>query len=289
MPSLSAATAVPEAPPPPAIPRRDLRFPIEGVDLRRWHGDGLHVSQFFNALSLFFPEGEAFFIDSVRHFADRIRSPQLAREVRGFLGQEAMHSREHRRYNRALEAAGLPAAELEAGVVAVLDRVRSLASAQQQLAVTIALEHWTAILAHVALSEDEALAGSDPLMTALWRWHAVEETEHKAVAYDVYRDVCGEGVGAYARRAVTMVAATGVFWSLVFLYEARLLRADGEAANVSGWWRLGRFLWISPAVLPKIAIPWLDYFRFGFHPNDQGDPRFVRAWIEAQAGSAGSA
>ena len=80
-----------------SIDRRDIKFPLEGVDLRTWHPEGLHVAHFFNALSLFFPEGEAFFIDAVRHHADRVRSPELAAAVEGFCGQEAMHGREHRR------------------------------------------------------------------------------------------------------------------------------------------------------------------------------------------------
>ncbi|MGH7820189.1 MAG: metal-dependent hydrolase, partial [Candidatus Binatia bacterium] len=164
------------------IPKRDLRFDLDPVDLRTWHPEGLHVAHFFNALSIFFPEGESFFIDSVRRFADRVRSPRLRDEVKGFLGQEAMHSREHRRYNRALARAGLPAEALEKAVVKRLDLGRKLMSPEEQLAVTIALEHFTAIMAHTVLSDERLLANAEPNMAAIWRWHAVEETEHKAVA-----------------------------------------------------------------------------------------------------------
>src|SRR5688500_17184178 len=95
------------------VERRDIRFDLDAADLRSWHPEGLHVAHFFNALSIFFPEGEKFFIDSVRHFRDRIDSPALQRDVKGFVGQEAMHSREHRRYNAALERLGLPVEKLE--------------------------------------------------------------------------------------------------------------------------------------------------------------------------------
>src|SRR5688500_6221657 len=127
---MSTTAAAPQA---REIPKRDLKFDIEPVDLRSWHPEGLHVSHFFNALSIFFPEGESFFIDAVRHYKDRIRSPKLQEELKGFLGQEAMHSREHRRYNRALEAAGLPAAELEKRVLDHLNVVRENAPAIEQL------------------------------------------------------------------------------------------------------------------------------------------------------------
>src|SRR5882672_6213858 len=115
------------------IVKRDIRFDLGETDIRRWHPEGLHVSQFFNALSLFFPEGEAFFIDAVLHFRDRIKEPKLAEHVKGFLGQEAMHSREHRRYNRALVDAGLPAKHLEELVTRRLDFIRAHLSHEDQL------------------------------------------------------------------------------------------------------------------------------------------------------------
>ena len=193
------------------VERRDIRFDLDTADLRSWHPEGLHVAHFFNALSIFFPEGEKFFIDSVRHFRDRIDSPALERDVKGFVGQEAMHSREHRRYNAALERLGLPIARLDGKVKDYLEAVRGRTNPQEQLAVTIALEHFTAIMAHVLLSDERLLTDADPHMAAIWRWHAVEETEHKGVAYDVYREVAGEGTRAYLQRCVIMLIVTTLF------------------------------------------------------------------------------
>src|SRR5713101_745711 len=187
------------------IVRRDLRFDLDGRDMRSWHPAGLHVTHFFNALSVFFPEGEKLFIDSVRHFHDRIRSAKLEHEVKGFVGQEAMHSREHRRYNEALAEAGLPVEQLEAGLKRHLGVLRKQASPEQALAVTIALEHFTAIMADALLNDDRILAGADPRLSAIWRWHAIEETEHKAVAYDVYQEVTGGNARAYRQRAHVML------------------------------------------------------------------------------------
>ena len=155
------------------VVRRDIRFDVDTADLRSWHPEGLHVAHFFNALSIFFPEGEQFFIESVRHYHDRIDSPALERDVKGFVGQEAMHSREHRRYNAALARMGLPVAELEEKVGKYLDTVRERTSPEDRLAVTIALEHFTAIMAHAALSDERLLANAEPNLAAIWRWHAV--------------------------------------------------------------------------------------------------------------------
>src|SRR5262249_54455281 len=166
-------------------------------------------------LSIFFPKGEAFFIDSVKHFADRIESPRLRADIKGFVGQEAMHSREHHRYNRALARAGLPVERLERALVRRLDLLRSIASPEEQLAVTIALEHFTAIMANTVLEDGGVLAGADSRMSAVWRWHAIEETEHKAVAYDVYAEVTRGTRSAYWRRVRVMLLATLTFWTLV--------------------------------------------------------------------------
>ena len=265
------------------IVKRDVKFDVDGCDVRTWHPHGLHVAHFFNALSLFFPEGESFFIDSVRHYRDRIRSAKLQGEVQGFLGQEAMHSREHRRYNAALAAAGLPAKELDEELRTILDEVRGRFGPEEALAMTIALEHFTAIMADVALSDDRTFAGADPRFAAVWRWHAIEETEHKAVAYDVYREVVGTGRRAYWRRVRVMLLTTIGFWADVTRYTIRLARADGAGADVRGWWRLFSFLWVKPGGMWRMWRLWLDYFKRDFHPWQHDNRRHVEEWKEAYA------
>jgi predicted metal-dependent hydrolase len=277
-----AGTSAPES---VEVVRRDIRFDLDTADLRSWHPEGLHVAHFFNALSVFFPEGEKFFIDSVRHYRERIDSPALMRDVKGFVGQEAMHSREHRRYNAALERLGLPIAELDARVKTYLDQVRGRTTPEEQLAVTIALEHFTAIMAHTLLSDERLLTGAEPHLAAIWRWHAVEETEHKAVAYDVYRLVAGEGTRAWVRRSIIMLLVTLDFWQRVFRYHFRLVRADGAAGDLRGWWRLFRWLWLSPGGMRQLVRPWLSYFRRDFHPWQHDNSGHVERWKAAYAAS----
>jgi predicted metal-dependent hydrolase len=221
----------------------------------------------------------------VRHYRERIDSPALMRDVKGFVGQEAMHSREHRRYNAALERLGLPIAELDARVKTYLDQVRGRTTPEEQLAVTIALEHFTAIMAHTLLSDERLLTGAEPHLAAIWRWHAVEETEHKAVAYDVYRLVAGEGTRAWVRRSIIMLLVTLDFWQRVFRYHFRLVRADGAAGDLRGWWRLFRWLWLSPGGMRQLVRPWLSYFRRDFHPWQHDNSGHVERWKAAYATS----
>jgi uncharacterized protein len=105
--------------------------------------------------------------------------------------------------------------------------------------------------------------------------------EHKAVAYDVYLEVTGDGLAAYLRRVRVMLLTTLTFWSLVFLYHFRLVRADGAATDLRGWWSLFRFLWISPGGMRKIVRPWLDYFGRDFHPWQHDNSGLVESWREA--------
>lgn len=260
------------------IEKRDLRFEFSPDTLRTWHPEGPHVAHFFNALSVFFPEGEKMFIESVRHYRDRIDDPKLSSEVQAFVGQEAMHSREHRRYNEALAEAGLPVEALEGWLEKFLARVKKRSSPRELLAVTIALEHFTAIMAGHLL-EEESLDGAGP-MGDVWRWHAVEETEHKAVAYDVYEEVCSDvpPALAYLLRSSVMLGTTAIFWVLVFRFHWALVRADGLAGDLRGWGRLGRFLWLEPGVLRRLAGPWLQYFRPGFHPWQDDNHHVVERW-----------
>ena len=277
---MSADGLVPAAHP---IEQRDIHFDLQGVDLARWHGMGGHVSQMLNALSQFFPEGEKFFIESVRHYRDRITDPVLQKQVQGFIGQEAMHGREHLAYNQALAQAGYPIAELERRVIGEIKFTRRLLGPQARLAATLALEHLTAIMADQVLRDPRVLEGSDPRMAALWRWHAVEETEHKAVAFDVYTHVFGRGLRAYLIRIGTLITSTLRFYWMAASFHLALLRHDGERRQKDGLRMLLRFLFRSPGILKNIFPAWCSYFRPGFHPWQHDNLEYVTRWKAAMA------
>ncbi|WEY42842.1 metal-dependent hydrolase [Paraburkholderia sp. SUR17] len=250
--------------------RRDLRFALPPERACTWHAKGPYVTHFFNALSLLFPAGERFFMDSVRNYRDRIDDPVLKQQVLGFIGQEAMHTREHIEYNDLLDAAGLPAHKLDRRLWWMLDLFRKTLPQSFQLAITVALEHYTAMLANMLLSDATRIEGSEPGYTRMWTWHALEETEHKAVSFDVWNTVMKPGVGRYLLRTGTMLATTVLFWLIVFDYHVRLLIADRKrGGHLRGLWQTVKFLY-GPrhGVFPGIAGEWLSFFRPGFHPWD---------------------
>jgi predicted metal-dependent hydrolase len=243
--------------------------------VRDWHAQGRHVTHFFNAMSLLFPDGERFFIDSVRSQRPQIRTPELQQAARAFIGQEAMHGREHSAYNRLLQQAGLPAKRLQRIVAWMLRTQLAWTPAAWRLSLTIALEHFTAILADRLLDDPRMLGGSEPNYRNLWRWHALEETEHKAVAFDVWKEAVGDGPGAHLTRCLGMLAASAAFVLTTALFTLSLAESDPLARrNRRGYLELARFLLGEPGLVRRGIPEWLDYFRRSFHPW-QRDNRFL--------------
>ncbi|ASK35773.1 metal-dependent hydrolase [Alcanivorax sp. N3-2A] len=257
--------------------RRNLHFNLDATKALDWHRDGRNVSQFLNTLSLFFPVGERFFIDSVRHYRDRVQDPDLKKAVAAFIGQEAMHGREHEEYNEHVARAGVPIDTQERLVAALLKQIQKRTPAAFQLAGTVALEHLTAILADGLLSLPEILDGADEGYQALWNWHALEETEHKAVAFDVYRQVVGsdDQPGAYALRSFSLVLSTSVFFALFVPFYLNNVRVSGGLFDGKSWRAVMRHSLGKRGIFRYSARAWLDWFKPGFHPWDHDNREFL--------------
>ncbi|MDB5972389.1 MAG: hypothetical protein JWQ90_4839 [Hydrocarboniphaga sp.] len=248
------------------ITRRDIHFSQTGIP-RYWFAGDVHRTRLFDALSLFFPEGERFFIESLRHYRERIAGDhRLDAEVRAFIGQEALHAREHRAYNARLEDQGVNAAGLEAEALSNLNLARDKASPAQQLAMTLCLEHFTAMLANEVLGNPKLFANADPEMARMWRWHAMEETEHKAVAFDVFERVFGRSWRPYVLRSWIMLSVSFYFTTHVWSTIIRLVRRDGRGGDWRGWLRLLGFMFVAPGPFRRVFPAWLAWFKPGFHP-----------------------
>lgn len=241
---------------------RHMDFSLPSPLPRHWHGGDAFKSHLFDAMSALFPDGERFFIDSVRHFRERIDDPLLKEQIRGFIGQEGHHSREHLEYSNRLRELGYDIAAIERRAQARIRYIQKRFSPQRQLAATVALEHITAILADALLKEPRCLAGAHPSMARLWRWHALEETEHKAVAFDVYNRVCGNR--KLLRRAMLM--GTWLFFLDTTRGLVHMLERDGLLWN---WrlWRDGlRWMWGKHGVFRPLLGGYKDFFKPDFHP-----------------------
>jgi hypothetical protein len=248
--------------------RRDFRFHLDASRILNWHGKGRAMTHLWNAASVFFPVGERFFIASIRHYRDQVTDPDLQKAITAFIGQEAMHGREHEHFNELIEQAGAPALAQEAHVKKVLAWVNKTRSPKERLAITMALEHFTAILAGRILDDEAIFAGSEPSYKAMWRWHALEETEHKAVAFDVWNAVMPHDLKHYGIRARALLMATVIFLTYVFKHTQQNIASDPK---VTAWEATVSYLdfIVGKTGFVRKAVPeWLDYFRPNFHPWD---------------------
>lgn len=256
--------------------RRDYSFRLDTKNAHNWNGAGVHWTQFMNTLSVFFPEGERFFINSVRYYRDRINDPSLKEAVKAFISQEAMHTREHISYNTALATSGMPVKELETLVAKILSFASAKLPKSLQLATTIALEHITAILADLLLRDPVFLKNSDSEYSALWKWHAKEEIEHKSVAYDVYQEVIGTGFNAYAIRVFAFLLANVIFWGMFYRFYYKMVKSSNEHKNLMGWMTSVKYQFGNPGALRRLIPAWMDYLRPSFHPWDHDNTDLLK-------------
>jgi len=249
------------------ITPRDLRLNRNAPSARWWHGGDPVATAYFNALSASFPQGETFFIESVRRFRDRVDG-RLQEQIEAFIEQEAAHTREHVVFNKLIKNAGYDTTAMDAETRRRLDTARSRHPVTQ-LAITVALEHFTAIMAHALLTEKDPLPGAPAEVLRLWQWHAIEEVEHKAVAFDTYLAVTRElpAFKRWAIRCQVMFLISGQFWYSNFERMADFFRQDGINTPRT-WWRVFTYLWFKPGMMRKIFVPYFSFYRPSFHPWD---------------------
>ncbi|MEE3171116.1 MAG: metal-dependent hydrolase [Pseudomonadota bacterium] len=244
-----------------------------------WLDNSYFLSHMMNALSVLFPQGEQFFVDSVRAYRDQISDSKLKAEVRGFIGQEAMHSLEHVAMNQHVRDQGMPVEELEKHLEVVLGIAKKLPK-RHQLAITCALEHMTAMMADMLLERSDVREDMDESMRPLWVWHAIEETEHKAVTYDVFQQVGG----TYAERAFYQVFSTAALGVMASYFTGRMMLNDRKNFSLKdsarGLWRM----WGRNGTFSSLIPTWLEYFKPGFHPWDHDNSELIaRFKAEIQA------
>ena len=256
------------------ITPRDRRFG-RGAAIRRWwlNGDPI-ATAFYNALSVTFPKGEGYFVDSVRQFREGT-PPKLRAEINAFIKQEVIHTREHVAFNRHVVDQGYDIAPLDRDVDAALALTKGRPPIAS-LAATTALEHFTAMLAHELIADPRHLAGGDPQAAALWRWHAAEEIEHKGVAYDTWLHATRDWSRArrWRVKSLVMLITTWRFFTGRTRGILELLRQDG-LTGPRIWARLAWYALGNPGMARKISGVWLAYFLPGFHPWKHDDRALI--------------
>jgi hypothetical protein len=271
-------TTAPAAVPTPrrSIRARRVSFDYSPAATSRHYAAGdLAMSHVVAVLSAMFPEGEDFFVRSVRHYADRITDPELKAQVAGFIGQEVTHGREHRALNERLQQLGYPTDRVDRLVRRDLGLAERKLPPKVRLAITAALEHYTASLAETLLTDEraQALLGTSEVRSMLL-WHALEESEHKAVAFDVFRAVGGsETMRIRVMRLVTVAFLLGTT-----LQALASMLADRATYHPTRPLRSLFALRHSPFLSRDMRQRITAYNRPGFHPDDHDNRELVATW-----------
>lgn len=260
------------------VVRKNLNFKLDEIP-RFWFGGDPFKTRMFDALSLTFPDGERYFIESVRLFRDKIKDPELQLRVADFIRQEAQHGMAHDKMNNVMRDQGMPVDQF----LQILNKIFKLElknrSPQYNIAMTAAAEHLTALMAETFYSHKKTLNEAHPYVRALLAWHAIEEMEHRDVAFDVMQQV---GEVPELTRKFTLAFTTVMMLGFTTYRANVMLKYDGFSRlerfklTIRGIpWFLGR-----DGMLTKMKSQYLDWFKPDFHPSQHPIIRQYQTWVD---------
>ncbi|MBQ0713976.1 metal-dependent hydrolase [Paraperlucidibaca wandonensis] len=247
-----------------SFPVRRMDFDFTGINKYFINNDPV-PSMLWLAFQAYFPEGEAFFVDSVRDMRDQVKGELLQKNVSAFIGQEAMHGKEHYVANEEARRQGIDVSALDRATARVRRLGNKHLSKRFRLALTAAAEHFTGVISsQIAKRDDFRASIVDDRIKALILWHAMEETEHRAVAFDVYQSTGG---GYFTRALAMTVVSIGITPTVLFGMIV-CLRQDRQLSNLASWSRFLKSYWGSNGFFSELLPELLHYYRLDFHPND---------------------
>lgn len=258
-----------------AIKPRHMQFNTENMTMNKFAiKDNALISTFFYALSGMFPDGERFFIHSVRNYQKLIQDEKLIAQIRGFIGQEAHHGRCHEDLNDEIEKLGIPMSMVSNNMKNRAEMLKKRFNPARQLALTVAMEHFTASLAEFVLENPDVLDQSPQTFRQMMLWHSVEEIEHKSVAFDVFNSqVNNESM----RRRVMVIAMTSLFTRIAY-FQVRMLIKTKHFPSWREWKEAAKFFWGKKGILRANAYGVKKFFKRGFHPSDIDQSALIDNW-----------
>ena len=256
---------------------RRLLIDLDAPVPRHWFGGDAFRTAIFNALSMSFPFGEQFFMDSVRNGLKALPpalQEKFASEAQGFIGQEATHRRIHALYNGQIEKHGL----VNHWEARARERLKIVADFHPRhwLAITAATEHFTAVFADWLLSNPELFEGSEERFKTMWLWHSAEESEHKCTAFDLYLALGG----SHQWRLTWFRRISLVFFTDLLRQTVNNLYHDGTLWQWRTWVSAAGFLFGKRGLISCMFKPLRAYTQEGFHPRQLHNTLSVD-WLNA--------
>lgn len=254
---------------------RKTRF--QAVNLTTQYAKSPLISHFLTALSMSFPRGELFFVDTIKNVRNEIKDPNLKADIAAFIGQESMHAKAHDQFNTEIQSTDYHLKRFDAEIDTEMARLRTL-SKRRQLAATVALEHFTAMIAGYMLTHPKLIQQLPPNMASLWIWHAVEEIEHKHVAFDVYQTVFNNL--PQRRRSMRTISMGFILSNTVMTSHLLWQDRKHSLGNPSQIWRnlqgLGTIAHMMISLLPE----YLAFYKADFHPSQIDHTELLAHWRE---------
>lgn len=267
---------------------RNVQFDFN-IDVQKyWYDNNSLLTAWMSALSSMFPPGEKEFIRSIRVYEDQITDPKLKADIKGFIGQEGFHQLNHKRVNAYMtEKTGLRITDLEQGVTENIQQLLDAAdlSDAQRLASTVSLEHITAIMGEWLLEHKHVMTEPAPkIFGDLILWHAVEELEHKSVAFDVYMQCVGD---RKLLRRVMFFTTLGFCFNL-FRMQCKLLWWERKLPSLRDIWGMLKFNFGKDGVVRNVLGPYLKFYKKDFHPDNTDESHLIDEWARDYPELAGA-
>jgi predicted metal-dependent hydrolase len=257
-----------------SVSPRIMTFPFSGIKNKYFFNGNSLKTCFLAGLSSTFPPGESEFIESVRNYREKITNPDLAKQVKGFIGQEGHHSHQHKKINQALKELGFDAPALEIKMGKIIEKRVKTLNSKTRLAITVCMEHLTAILAEFLLEKPEVFDGLEEPARQLMFWHSVEEIEHKAVAFDVYMEC--EGDRALLQKV--MKFAIKIFFWRMFVFTLKLMWQDKKMPSWSEIKEFKQFLYGDIGLITQLRAPFRTFAEPEFHPWQVNSLPLIDKW-----------
>lgn len=263
------------------VVRRDLDFQLDQIP-RYWFANDPFRTRMFDALSLTFPDGERYFIQSVRLFRDQIHDPILQQRVADFIKQEAQHGIAHDKMNQVMRQQGMPVDQFIHFLTKMFKFELENRSPQYNIAMTAAAEHLTALMAETFYSHKITLVEAHPYVRALLAWHAIEEMEHRDVAFDVMRQIAQV---PESTRKFALLFTTFMMFNFTLYRTHVMLKHDGFGP----WQRIKMTYQGLPwfigkkGILSRMRKPYMDWFKADFHPSQHAVIAQYQTWLDTLA------
>ena len=263
------------------VVRKNLDFKLDQIP-RFWFDNDPFRTRMFDALSLTFPVGERYFIQSVRALRDRITDAELQQKVTDFIKQEAQHGIAHDRMNEEMKKQGMPVDDFVQFMEEKFNYILKKRSKQYNIAMTAAAEHLTALMAETFYSKKATLEHVHPYVRALFAWHAIEEMEHRDVAFDVMTEV---GEVSESLRKFALAFITLQMFGFTFYRANVMLKYDGFSPLQRARFAIKGLPWFfgKKGTLSAMNQQYKDWFSPNFHPSQHPVIRQYQTWVDTLA------